>query len=66
MPNSDRSGLETCGACRCGQMATHMNNGITECQKCYQRRIESLGRNRIAEAISKPPARKKRSASQSR
>ena len=63
MPNNDLPGLETYGACRCGQIAVHKNNGDPECQGCHQRRIESLGRNRIANAIRKPLARKNSPAS---
>ena len=58
MPNHDHPEMETYGACRCGQLASRMNDGIAECQRCFQRRVESLGRKRIAEAISKPLARK--------
>ncbi len=62
MPINERPGMETYGACRCGQVAVHMNNVEPECQGCRQRRIESLARKRIAEAISKPLARKKKLA----
>ena len=62
MPNHHGAEMETYGACRCGQLASRMNDGIAECQRCYQRRVEVLARKRISEAISKPLARKKKSA----